>query len=130
MVIPDADSWIDFLNGHQRGDVLKALVDEAEVVVVGSVLSEIMRGIAEEKERERVVSFLSRLDYAEMSRRSWIRAGNIAADLEAKGLRIPMTDIYVAAVALQAGHEVLTRDKHFNRIPGLQLYDWKDPANA
>ena len=130
MVIPDADSWIDLLNGHPAGDHLAKLVDEGQAVVVGSALAEVLRGIAGEPERQRVIGFLDRLDYAEMNRAVWIRAGEIASGLEAQGLRIPMSDIYIGALALDGDHEILTRDKHFERIPGLRLYDWKGDSDA
>ena len=37
---------------------------------------------------------------------------------------IPYHDIWIAALAEQHGLEVVTRDGHFDRIPGLRLISW------
>ena len=44
-------------------------------------------------------------------------------ELDSTGQRIPVTDALIAAIALEGQHEVFTRDeRHFERIPGLRLY--------
>jgi tRNA(fMet)-specific endonuclease VapC len=42
-------------------------------------------------------------------------------DLEKRGQKIPINDIWIAAIAMQSGLPLLARDEHFNRIPGLQV---------
>jgi predicted nucleic acid-binding protein len=63
------------------------------------------------------------VDYVEMTVKAWQRAGDIASILDGQSTPIPLADAIVAAVALEGDHEILTRDKHFERIPGLRLYD-------
>ncbi|NRA28582.1 MAG: PIN domain-containing protein [Opitutales bacterium] len=41
--------------------------------------------------------------------------------LEAEGKRIPLNDIWIAAMAMQHGCTLLARDAHFTRIEGLKL---------
>ena len=46
--------------------------------------------------------------------------GMIAASLEARGLPIQAEDTFIAAIALDLGLPVVTRNtRHFGRIPGL-----------
>ena len=37
---------------------------------------------------------------------------------------VPYHDIWIAALARQHGLAVVTRDAHFDRVPGLQRVDW------
>ncbi|MGI8436336.1 MAG: PIN domain-containing protein [Chthoniobacterales bacterium] len=44
-------------------------------------------------------------------------------DLERRGTIIPINDIWIAAVALEAGLPILARDEHFSRITGLSVIE-------
>ena len=50
--------------------------------------------------------------------------GLIRADLKIKGTMIPEDDMWIAAVALQHRLPLLTRDKHFHVVDGLQIVSW------
>jgi tRNA(fMet)-specific endonuclease VapC len=54
-----------------------------------------------------------------------IRASDIYADLKQKGLLVGDADILIAASALAQGCAVVTNnEKHFCRIPNLQILNW------
>jgi hypothetical protein len=124
MIIADANAWIDFWKrpSSQTGEILQVLIRSGRVALIGIVLAELLRGARSERERRRMSDMLDGLPYFEMDRNTWERAGAIAMDLDARGLPIPITDAYIAAVAIEGDHEVLTRDGHFDRVPGLRLY--------
>ncbi len=42
-------------------------------------------------------------------------------DLEQHGLMIPINDIWIAALALEARLPILARDAHFSRVAGLSV---------
>ena len=44
--------------------------------------------------------------------------------LRAKGRPIPENDLWIAAIALQYGLVLVTRDDHFSLIDGLLLANW------
>lgn len=50
--------------------------------------------------------------------------GRIKDDLRAKGRPIPENDIWIAAVAVQHGLTVVSRDDHFANIAGLPVEVW------
>lgn len=102
---------------------LEGLIRDRQIILVGIVLAELQRGFRNSRERQRVNDMLAGLAYVEVRRVTWQHAGAIAQEMDAKGLSIPLTDACIAAVALEGDHEILTRDKHFARIPGLRLYD-------
>jgi tRNA(fMet)-specific endonuclease VapC len=44
--------------------------------------------------------------------------------LRRKGRPIPENDIWIAALAIQHGLPLLTRDKHFHEVEGLHVIAW------
>jgi predicted nucleic acid-binding protein len=44
--------------------------------------------------------------------------------LESGGTPIPQNDIWIAASAIQAGVPLITRDRHFRRVPGLTVLEY------
>lgn len=47
--------------------------------------------------------------------------GKLKSNLRKKGRPIPENDIWIAALAIQHGLVLLSRDKHFVGMPGLKL---------
>ena len=47
------------------------------------------------------------------------RYSRIAANLKSKGTPIPTNDIWIAAQAIEYGTELITSDRHFEKIDGL-----------
>ena len=48
----------------------------------------------------------------------------IKSDLRAQGRPVPENDIWIAAVALQHGLVLVTRDEHFGQVGGLKTERW------
>lgn len=48
----------------------------------------------------------------------------VRGELELKGQHIPENDMWIAALALQHGLTLATRDAHFNRVTGLVIDLW------
>jgi predicted nucleic acid-binding protein len=101
---------------------LERLIRNQQIVLVGIVLAELLRGMRNDQDSRRVSDMLRGLTYIEIHRDTWEHAGTIAQEMDAKGMTIPITDACIAAIALENGHEILSRDKHFQRIPALRLY--------
>ena len=51
-----------------------------------------------------------------------LRAGQIDGESQAKGLRLPLSDLLIAVTALELNYGVATSNlRHFQSIPGLQV---------
>ncbi len=50
--------------------------------------------------------------------------GNIKDQLRRKGRLIPDNDIWIAAIAIQHGLILVTRDSHFDEVESLQTERW------
>ena len=48
----------------------------------------------------------------------------IRSELEKQGSSIPQNDIWIAAVTIQMGVPLITRDQHFRRISKLKVIDY------
>jgi len=47
--------------------------------------------------------------------------GEIKNELRKKGKPIPENDIWIAAITKESGLPLLTKDKHFNNVPGIKV---------
>ena len=45
--------------------------------------------------------------------------------LSRSGTPIPENDLWIAALAVEHGWPLATRDAHFTRVPGLTVQDWR-----
>lgn len=124
MVVVDTSIWVDYFRrpSSQGADELAGLLRQRRAVLVGVVLGELHKGARDEEQSRSLREGLAAVPYLEMSRGAWDRAGYLAAALDGRGLRIPVSDVYIAALAISGDHEVFTSDRHFERIPGLRLY--------
>ncbi len=86
------------------------------------VLAEILQGIKIPEETQRVRKSLEPLPFQETSRENWQKAGELSAQLRRKGLTLPLSDLIIAATALQEEVAVFTLDPHFKKVPTLKLY--------
>ena len=131
MVIADSNIWISYLRdpSSEAGLALQKLLDTNQILMTGVVLSEVLQGARTEREYAILLSRLVPLPYREMSSRTWAAVGRIGLQLriQRRGL-IPLTDLAIAALALEGGHEVFSLDGHFDRVDDLKRYP--PPHNA
>lgn len=53
------------------------------------------------------------------------RCGQIRADLQRQGIRVPTVDLLIASTALLLDFTVVTHNqRHFRLVPGLRVEDW------
>ena len=118
------------LVAHLRGHLdLHQLVSPetvffASLFTVGELSMGIHRARHPEAERAKVQAFLEEVTILMPSGDTAEAYGQVAAALEQKGHRIPINDIWIAAIALEADITLATGDDHFNRVPNLKLVQW------
>lgn len=93
-----------------------------EVSMVGMVLSEILQGARTDSEFATLRDRLTALEFLEVTLETWVKVGEIALELRRQGYPVPLTDLTIAAVAIQHNQSVYTLDQHFQRVPGLELH--------
>ena len=60
----------------------------------------------------------------QISKTSAHHYGEIKAQLKSIGKPIPENDIWIAALAIEHGMDLVTADQHFNHIKKLQTVAW------
>jgi len=86
------------------------------------VLFELMQGVKSDKEKTVIMNALSGLQYLEMNEQLWLKSAELSSSLKKKGLTLPLSDIFIAAIAIEHKLSVFTLDRHFERIPGVVIY--------
>ena len=92
------------------------------------VLGEYRLGIAQSRHRPTYESWLrdwiaavTVLDIDEETTHSYAAIG---LELKRKGKPIPANDLWIAALCHQHSLPLLSRDRHFDSVPGLRRLDW------
>lgn len=117
-VLIDTSAWIDFF---RKGDdpvsaKVSALVEADQVVMTGTVMTELLQGTRNEKEARRLAHLFSILPFIETERIDWQVAGETLLKLRRLGITIPVTDAVIGTVAHRRGFAVLTTDGHFDHL--------------
>ncbi len=122
-ILADTSVWIEFFRPKSAtGNRLETLIVENSVWICGVVMFELLQGIKSEAEKSMILDTLSNLEYAEMSQSLWQKSATLAASLKKKGVTLPLSDIFISAIALEYSLSIFTLDKHFEQIPGVRIY--------
>ena len=100
---------------------LEEAADEWEILTCGVVMTEVLRGMQHEKARDRMQKAMDCMIYVPTLNAVWQRVAKLAWELDRKGLPMQVTDLLIAACALEADAAVLTLDSDFRRVPGLAV---------
>jgi tRNA(fMet)-specific endonuclease VapC len=74
-----------------------------------------------------VVELLRRVDILPWDEATARPYGALRAELERQGMGLGPLDMLIAAHALAVGAILVTNDRAFSRVPGLQIEDWTVP---
>ena len=122
-ILADTSVWIEFFRLESPiGKRLESLIINDFVWTCGIVLFELLQGVRSEDEKRLIRETLSGMTYMEMTKTIWEKSSEISAALKKKGLNLPHSDIFIAAVAITHDLHVFTLDKHFEQIPGVKVY--------
>jgi predicted nucleic acid-binding protein len=124
MVIADTSVWIPFFNRPDSPEkiALDLLIDADEVALVGVVLAELLQGCRIQSERTTLSDALLALQYFEVTQTIWSHTGDLSAHLLRRGVTLPLSDLLIAALAIEHDCQVYSLDAHFKKIPGVHLY--------
>ncbi len=82
----------------------------------GIVLTEVLRGGRNDKERRLLVEHFRLLEYAPLAREDYEEAAALGFRLARKGLSVKTTDLLIAHLALRHRWTILHDDKDFESI--------------
>ena len=105
------------------------VVSRAERIAVPViVLGEYRLGIAQSRRREAYESWLrewvAAVDVIDIADHTAHHYAAIGLELKRMGKPIPTNDLWIAALCRQHALPLLSRDRHFDIVPGMQRLDW------
>jgi predicted nucleic acid-binding protein len=125
-VILDTNALSAFADGEARvGEVLRRQTRAAIPVIV---LGEFRYGIAQSKHHSIyeawLESQLAHFDILAVTEETAVRYAELRIALKRSGRPIPANDAWIAALAIQHRLPILSRDQHFDIVPGLERRGW------
>ena len=92
------------------------------------VLGEYRFGISQSRRRteyERwLTEYLPSFQVLDVDERTTVPYSDIRADLKRAGKPLPSNDVWIAALCRQHSLRLLSRDRHFDLVPGIQRVAW------
>lgn len=125
-MILDTNALSAFVDGDVGAG--EALRTQARAVIPVIVLGEFRYGIAQSRRRSSYEAWLDsnliHFDILAVTEETAIAYAGLRVALKRSGRPIPANDAWIAALALQHRLPILSRDEHFDVVPGLNRRSW------
>jgi predicted nucleic acid-binding protein len=124
MVLVDTCMCVPFFNRPQSPEkkIVDQLLDDDRVALVGPILAEILQGFRRDEQADWVASELRGVRYIDIDWDDWRAAARLGRSLVARGHTLPLTDLAIAAVAMNHDASVYSSDPHFDLLPSLSRF--------
>jgi predicted nucleic acid-binding protein len=125
-VILDTNGLSAVADGEAELAPILRKADEVAVPVI--VLGEYLYGIRQSRHRERYKQWLMNsirsFRVLLVDEETAACYATLRGELKRAGTPIPSNDVWIAALARQHRLAILSRDKHFDQVPGLHRLNW------
>ncbi len=116
-------------NARQMLTAISAEVGNTEIAISVITLIELAHGVARAETPQRksrrqqfIEELLAALPIHPITAAVALRAGQIDGENQAKGFRLPLSDLLIGVTALELGYSVVTGNlRHFQLVPGLSV---------
>ncbi len=111
----DTCIWVDFFKDSNTSvnDRLEKLISEDSILISDVVRAELLIGARDRIEMGELSSVLDGLNLAKIESETFIKAGELGFIMRRAGFTLPLTDLIIAAQAIQLESQIWTYDKHF-----------------
>lgn len=122
-IVLDTNAYTALKKGEPRiRDIIETEEDiYLPAVVLGELYAGFYTGTNFDRNIRELDLFLSKpgVHSMDLSRPIADRYGALVRELKSRGTPIPTNDIWIAAAVLASGAKLLTRDRHFEMVPGI-----------
>lgn len=122
MILIDSNFYIDSI--RRREDIrmlLQPWIQTGQLLSCGVIRTEVIRGILSIKIKRDLMEMFDVISEIPTDAKIWRDTTEIAWRLDRHGIILPITDLVIAACALQTKSMIISEDGHFTKIPGLNL---------
>ncbi len=128
MIVADTSVWIDHIRDRPApaARTLQSLIGQAPILVGDLILHELLAGVHNEVEAEKLAANLTAYDYADMGGQDVaVEAARIYRALRGRGVTIGKTvDLFIGTFCILHGHTLLQRDHDFLLMQPFGLRLW------
>jgi tRNA(fMet)-specific endonuclease VapC len=100
----------------------------SRVAVPVVVLGEFRYGISGSRNRKHyerwLDDYISRFAILDLDEHTALAYATVRVDLKKAGTPIPANDVWIASLCRQHSLPILSRDRHFDVVPGIKRIDW------
>jgi len=125
-VILDTNGLSAFVVGEPALEPL--LRRAAQIAIPVIVLGEYRYGIAHSRDRKQyeewLTAYLSRFRILDVDEETTLSYRDVRTELKRAGTPIPSNDVWIAAICRQHRLPLLSRDRHFDAVPGIRRLEW------
>jgi len=125
-VILDTNGLSAVAEGESALEPILRKATQAAIPVI--VLGEYRYGILHSRDRKRyeqwLAEYLPKFRILHVDERTTISYAAVRTELKRAGTPIPSNDIWIAALCRQHSLPILSRDQHFDAVPGLTRFSW------
>lgn len=125
-MILDTNALSALADGSSALEALAGTAQRLSIPVI--VLGEFHFGIQRSRHRKRYEDWLGRLvevsSVLDVDQETATQYAALREALRRRGHPIPSNDAWIAALALQHGLAVLSRDSHFDEVAGVRRLSW------
>jgi predicted nucleic acid-binding protein len=104
------------------------LHEAAQVAIPVIVLGEYRYGISQSRYRKHyehwLSEYLSSFRILDVDERTTVSYSAVRTDLKRAGTPIPSNDVWIAALCRQHSLPLVSRDRHFDAVPGITRLEW------
>ena len=134
MVLVDTTVWslalrrrAPDLSGHEQRLVAHFyhLVRESQVRLLGATRQEILSGIREESQFQRIREYLRAFDNVQLSVEDYEEAARMSNRCKRSGIATSSTDMLICAVSGLRGWQILSTDRdfaHYSQVLSIQIH--------
>lgn len=102
----------------------KATSVHIPLIVLGELYYGAYNSVHIQRNLDSIVQLSQRYELAAVDDMTAKAYGSIKATLRKNGTPIPENDIWIAAIAFRNDYTLITRDKHFKEIQGINIEQW------
>jgi len=114
--------YIDWLRSRtQFAMLLEPWVRTGTILTCGVIRVEVIRRVLDSRQRQRTEEFFDLISEIPVD---WRKVTDLGWKMDRGGITLPITDLIIASCALSVGAAVITRDKHFRQVPGLECREY------
>ncbi len=126
MTVLDTNFLIDVLRDKRNPEAVLDMIEHPKTTTVNifELYFGAERSVKKEESLSNINSLIKSLEILEFDIPAAVKTANIHAKLKNLGRTLDIEDLLIAGIVMANNEELLTRDDHFSRIPGLRCRSW------